>query len=115
MKLTVRIVSISWLAGLLLLNGCATSQYASSTPVAVEEPSCQQTFQQWQTQADVGNHFDAQTWSPPGFPFLRVNRLLASFPVAELTPAQQQEWLERTQVLALTAWQFEAASMAWAG
>ena len=96
---------------LVVLTGCASRQYQATTAVAVQEPACQQTFQQWQKQVNAGNHFDAQTWSPPGFPYLRVNRLLASFPVAELDSAQQREWLERAQALAVTAWQYEGASM----
>ena len=100
---------------LVVLAGCASRQHQAATAVAIPGPGCQQTFLQWQKQVAAGNHFDAQTWSPPGFPYLRVNRLLSSFPVAELKPAQRQEWLERALRLAATAWQHEAASIGGAG
>ncbi|GHD43669.1 hypothetical protein SAMN05216429_102280 [Marinobacter persicus] len=96
---------------LAVLAGCASRQYQATTVVAVQESACQQTFRQWQAMVEAGNHFDAQTWSPPGFPYLRVNRLLASFQVARLDSAQRQEWLKRAQQLALTAWQYEAESL----
>ncbi|NWO08421.1 MAG: hypothetical protein HLX50_22730 [Alteromonadaceae bacterium] len=96
---------------LVMLAGCASRQYQATTAVAVQESVCQQTFQQWQKLVEEGGHYDAQTWSPPGFPYLRVNRLLASFPLVELDSAQQREWFERAQALAVMAWQYEVASM----
>jgi len=96
---------------LVLLSGCASRQYATSPAVGVETASCSEVFSDWQQRVDAGNHFDAQAWSPPGFPYLRVNRLLASFPVDKLSRPQQQAWLERAHEMAVTAWHHEAASM----
>lgn len=109
--------SVKIRAGLLLLvtlalvTGCASRQYPSAPPVAVASQGCDDTFRQWQHQVEAGQSFDAQTWSPAGFPYLRVNRLLASFPVDELSREQQTEWLERAHALAVTAWHYEARSM----
>lgn len=104
-------IKISLLLTLVLLAGCASRQYDSLPAVAVETDTCTNTFEQWQEQVEGGNHFDAQTWSPAGFPYLRVNRLLASFPVDELSVPQRRGWLERAHELAVTAWHFEAASL----
>jgi len=90
-----RWIKVSLLLTLVLLAGCATRQYDPSPAVAIETDTCRNTFEQWQAQVEGGNHFDAQTWSPAGFPYLRVNRLLASFPVDELSAPQRREWLER--------------------
>ncbi|XKH01765.1 hypothetical protein LG325_03030 [Marinobacter nauticus] len=96
---------------LVLLSGCATRQYSASPAVGVETAGCSDLFSDWRQWVDQGNHFDAQAWSPEGFPYLRVNRLLASFPVDKLTQVQREVWLERAQGLATTAWEYEAQSM----
>lgn len=103
--------SLFLLLVLALLSGCASRQYTPSPTVGAPSRICSDTFHQWQRQVETGNHFDAQTWSPAGFPYLRVNRLLASFPVDELSRAQQAEWLERAHALAVTAWRYEAQSV----
>lgn len=95
----------------VLLSGCASRQYEASPNVAVADSACRDAFHDWQQQVEAGNHFDAQTWSPEGFPYLRVNRLLASFAVDKLAQPQQEAWLERAQGLAITAWEYEAQSM----
>ena len=111
MSVPVKVITWFLLTSALLLTGCATGQYTASPAVAVETHACAATFQSWQQQVEVGDHFDAQTWSPAGFRYLRVNRLLASFSVDELSRAQQKEWLERAHALAVTAWRYEAESM----
>ncbi|MBW7471105.1 hypothetical protein [Marinobacter sp. F4218] len=86
--------------------GCATHQYSEAPAVAVSG-ECRQQFLRWQDQVAVDGRFDAQDWSPPGFPYLRVDRFLASFELAELSPVQRRDWLRRAHGKALTAWRYE--------
>jgi len=103
-----RLISV-WLGGLLLLAvlaGCA-SRPETYAPVALMSAACDQQFERWHRQIADQNHQDAQDWSPPGFPFLRVDRLLASFKLTELSKVQRRDWLNRAHVKAREAWRIE--------
>ncbi len=104
----------AWFLGLLLValvsGGCAPLKY-SFTPVEGASSNCEDLFRNWQQAAFSGNHFDAQAWPPPGFPYLRVDRFLASFEFAQLSTEQRQEWLQRAHRKAVTAWRYEADSL----
>lgn len=90
----------------VMLAGCATRQYSSVPAVAVTD-ACERQFLRWRNQVADEGRFDAQDWSPPGFPYLRVDRFLASFDVTELSPSQRRDWLSRAQAKAATAWRYE--------
>ncbi|MDO3720873.1 hypothetical protein QVZ43_04005 [Marinobacter sp. chi1] len=98
---------VVWMALLLeVLTGCASPQYAAEPTVAVSR-DCDRHFTLWRNWVVSDDRFDAQEWSPPGFPYLRVDRFLASFDLTELTPAQRRDWLGRAYDKADIAWQFE--------
>ncbi|MEA1080814.1 hypothetical protein [Marinobacter qingdaonensis] len=97
-----------WLWGLLSLTavvGCA-SRPAPLAPALVSD-ACEQQFERWHLQVASQGRKDAQAWSPPGFPYLRVDRLLASFELADLSLAQRRDWLSRAHGKARQAWWFE--------
>jgi hypothetical protein len=82
---------------LVALAGCSTPPLRPEVPPEVE--ACltflnlsDKTVQQ----AGVG---DAQSTRVPGFPYLRVNRFLASFTDEDLPPASFQAWMGRMQAL----------------
>ena len=98
-----------WLGGLLslaVLAGCA-SRPEAQTPAALMSAACDQQFERWHRQAADQGRRDAQDWSPPGFPYLRVDRFLASFKLTELSKAQRRDWLSRAHAKARQAWQIE--------
>lgn len=101
---------LALLVGVALGSGCASLNY-SSAPIEAVTTGCDEHFRRWQYDIDPGGHFDAQAWSPPGFPYLRVDRFLASFELSELTPEQREEWLQRAHQKALTAWTHEADAL----
>lgn len=105
-----RTVLLALLVGVVLGSGCASLKY-SSAPIEAVTADCDEHFRQWQYDIDPGDHFDAQAWSPPGFPYLRVDRFLASFELSELTPEQREEWLQRAHQKAVTAWSHEADAL----
>lgn len=90
--------------------GCTSLTY-SSAPVEAVTVDCDDAFRQWRQKVVGGNHFDAQAWSPPGFPYLRVSRFLASFELSGLSATQRQEWLQRAHQEAVRAWSHEADSL----
>lgn len=68
---------------------------------------CEQQFERWHFQVASDGRFDAQDWSPPGFPYLRIDRFLASFELADLSLAQRQDWLAHAHSKAQQAWRYE--------
>lgn len=92
---------------LLVVAGCAAYRYdVFPTPLTTAE--CDARFLWWQRNTEQAGTFDAQAWSPPGFPYLRVDRFLASYDFTDLSPVQRGEWLRRAHGLAIVAWQLEA-------
>lgn len=104
-------VFVALLLGVVLgISGCASPNY-SSMPIESVTSDCDTLFRAWQQEVVGGNHFDAQAWPPPGFPYLRVNRFLASFEFSGMSAVQRQEWLQRAHRKAVTAWAYEADSL----
>lgn len=93
---------------LLVISGCATYRY-NAAPSVASTPTCEAQFRWWQSYAEQTGTFDAQAWSPPGFPYLRVDRFLASFEFTTLSRDQKREWLRRAHQKAAEAWRLEAA------
>ncbi|MDX1757006.1 MAG: hypothetical protein R3175_13170 [Marinobacter sp.] len=96
---------------LLVISGCATYRY-DAAPSEATTPECEAQFRGWQAHIEQTGTFDAQAWSPPGFPYLRVDRFLASFEFTALSREQQREWLQRAHQKAVEAWQQEAEGQA---
>ena len=96
----------------MLLGGCAVHGYrASPLPGAVVSQSCQMMLQNWQHQVTDARAFEAKTTPVPGFPYLRVNRFLASFDHSRLNSSQRNEWLAAAWRNARQAWLLEAANL----
>jgi len=54
---------------------------------------------------------DAQTAPVKGYPYLRVNRFLASFRDRTMTRAAEQQWVDRMQARGEKAWSVEIANL----
>lgn len=68
---------------------------------------CEQQFERWHAQVAGDGRFDAQDWSPPGFPYLRIDRFLASFDLPGLSLAQRRDWLAHAYDKAQQGWHYE--------
>ncbi|MGF1612746.1 MAG: hypothetical protein ACFCVA_02210 [Gammaproteobacteria bacterium] len=85
----------------LMLAGCGTAP--PRPPVEPEVSACLEFLQasdEVVRQAGVG---DAQAARVPGFPYLRVNRFLASFAEDDLQDARLEAWMTRLRALDLDA------------
>ena len=92
---------------LLAVAGCAGRQY-SGVPVVAVSDRCERLFERWRVSVTHDGRVDVQDWSPPGFPYLRVDRFLASFDLIGLSPPQRSDWLARAHSKAVTAWRYES-------
>lgn len=95
---------------LLLVSGCAIYRY-DAAPSKATTPECEAHFRRWHSNTEAAGTFDAQDWPPPGFPYLRVDRFLASYDFVTLPLEQKQEWLQRAHQKAIEAWQLEAEGL----
>ena len=80
-----------------LLAGCAGTPSIRAVPAA--QSHCMQVFIDDDTALARAGIHDAQTTAIPGYPYLRIDRLLASFTDALATTAQRAAWLERAAAL----------------
>lgn len=75
-----------------------------------ETASCARFYQAFSREVAAAGVRDSQSASIPGFPYLRVNRFLASFR-GELTAAQQPVWLKALRQLGAEAERLELANL----
>lgn len=92
---------------LVLVSGCVSISQGSSL-AAEATGDCADQFRWWQDHSLSAGIVDAQDWSPPGFPYLRVNRFLASYRFVGLSPEQQEQWLALALDRAVEAWELES-------
>jgi hypothetical protein len=85
------------LAVLALLGACAIAPPAATRPAAVAD--CTQAFVDDDARLARAHVHDAQATAVPGYPALRVDRLLASFNDTLANPAQRAAWLARASAL----------------
>ncbi len=90
----------------LAVAGCAGRQYPYAPVISVSD-RCERLFERWHLSVETKGRMDVQDWSPPGFPYLRVDRFLASFDLTGLSPPQRRDWLTRSHTKAVTAWRYE--------
>ena len=107
--------SLGWLAALALtgfLSGCA-SVGPSSAPEsrADEAASCADYLDALDAAAANTGVTDVQAARVEGYPYLRVDRFLASFPPGTLDAKQFSEWLDRLQALDDEGRQVETANL----
>lgn len=91
-----------------MLNGCATEGYRAFPDPALLTPSCDARIRQWQSRVARADAFEAQYAVVTGYPYLRVDRFLASVAAPTLSPRQRHEWLADSGRNGWQAWQLEA-------
>ncbi|MFL1464946.1 hypothetical protein [Marinobacter sp. HN1S83] len=74
------------------LSGCA-SQSAKPPLAPLTSEACTTAWQDVERQLQQAGIQDAQDNPIPGYPYLRVNRTLADFDLAALTPEERHDWL----------------------
>ena len=104
-----------WRAALLLsilylLVGCASTPPITRVPTA--QAHCMQVFIDDDTALAKAGIHDAQATPVAGHPYLRIDRLLASFTDALATTARRTAWLARAAALDTQARALEHARLA---
>jgi len=100
---------------LAALAGCATiteplrSNLSSASPTVL---ACSSWYEALDRTVDESRVRDAGTYRVPGFPYLRVDRVLASFRGAVgADPAAYTEWVRRLRMLDATARAYEIGNL----
>lgn len=93
---------------LLLLTGCAAPQVRTS---AGADPSCRELFHRVDMAIDNAGVRDHGAQRMPSFPYLRVDRFLASFSDEVDEPTRFDAWVERLARLDSQARHFEIANL----
>ena len=108
--------ALRWAAALaaVTLAGCAALErpfeaHLASGVFGVRE--CAQWFETLDQAVVTAQARDAQDAPVPGFPYLRVNRLLASLRAQAASPLEQRAYVERLRALDLEARAFEIANL----
>ena len=103
------LVFVAW-AGLAC--GCAsTPATRASNHATIEVGECLSYLEALDGAASAHGVIDAEAARVPGYPFLRTDRFLASFPPGTLDPDTFGEWLERLQALDLDGRRIEIANL----
>ena len=106
-----RVVAVLLLAG---ATGCAPATFRPTTlpePVLPEAANCAEVFRAVDTAVVDAGVSDAMAARINGFPYLRVNRFLASYRRDDLDESQFHDWVRRMAVLALESYRFETANL----
>src|SRR5262245_25081420 len=94
-----------------VLAGCATAPRPPTEFRGDERAACLEIFRRVDHavgQAQVGDGMAARL---SGFPYLRVNRFLASYAREEMDDAQFAEWMKRLMALATEAYGVELGNL----
>ncbi len=95
-----------------LASGCAsTPSTPASDATALAASECREYLQALDRKSAEHGVIDADAARVPGYPFLRSNRFLASFPPGTLNPAAFDAWLDRLQALDLDGRRIEIANL----
>ena len=100
--------AVAALALALALGACATLP-----PALPEVAACQANYRGFDAKADAADVRDGGAYSIPGFPYLRVDRFLASFRDEAADGAKFDVWVERMRALDLTARAAELRNIGW--
>src|SRR5688572_9187658 len=95
-------------AAALALGACATLP-----PPLPEVAACQANYLGFDAKADAADVRDGGASSIPGFPYLRVDRFLASFRDEAADGAAFDAWVERMRALDLAARAAELRNLGW--
>ncbi|MBR9980218.1 MAG: hypothetical protein KFF50_04245 [Desulfatitalea sp.] len=111
---------IRWLMPLLavLLAGCAIIPHPTvSDHLGTDDPAgrCADLFADLDRRVAAADVIDAGAFRVPGYPYLRVDRFLASFADEVAEPAAFEAWVDRMQAMDRTARRHEIANLPDAG
>ena len=96
----------------LLLVGCSVREAKpSALPSAATLSACREQLASLDRQVDRADVRDVDSVAIPGLPFLRVNRLLASFSTESLAPAARAQWLQALATLDAEGRRVELAAL----
>jgi len=96
----------------LLLVGCGVrAAKPSALPPATSLSACREHVATLDRQVDRAGVRDVDSAAIPGFPFLRINRLLASFSTESLAPAARAQWLQALATLDADGRRVELAAL----
>jgi hypothetical protein len=101
-------VSVFICGSLFFLAGCAT---APPQPPADLKAICHEVFRRVDRAVAEAGVADGMAARMAGFPYLRVNRFLASYAEEELDGARYAEWMNRMMALGTEAWANELANL----
>ena len=102
------------LALIVLLTACSSQQVNVNAGQTLSEPhyrSCRLLVNELETTVNSHRVSDAAAPRIKGFPYLRVNRLLASFRDEVAHPEKFNDWIERLNALALSGWELELKNL----
>ena len=105
------------IAALLVLAGataCAPVTFRPTQlpqPVAPAAESCAEVLRSVDQAVVEAGTTDAMAAPVEGFPYLRVNRFLASYAQDDLDDAQFRDWVARMAALALASYEIETANL----
>ena len=95
-----------------LLSGCASSQRApEASPGERNADFCLRYLEGLDRETAASGVIDAQAARVEGYPFLRADRFLSSFPPGALDANGFAEWLDRLQALDLEGRRVETANL----
>ena len=94
---------------ILLLAGCASSP--PQPPPTGLSAICHEVFRRVDRAVAEAGVADGMAARVAGFPYLRVNRFLASYAEEELDDARFGEWVNRMRALGTEAWAVEIANL----
>ena len=108
---TKRIAAVLILAG---AAGCAPVTFRPTKlpePVSAEAKSCGEVFESVDRAVVESGASDGMAAPVDGFPYLRVNRFLASYAKDDLNDAQFRDWVQRMAALALKSYEIETSNL----
>lgn len=99
------------LAPLALLAGCAAAPEQRPAPPLDERAECVEVFRRVDDAVSRAGVADGMTARVAGFPYLRVNRFLASYAREEMSDARFAEWLKRMVALGTEGYTVELGNL----
>ena len=106
-----RVAALTALAG---ATACAPVTFRPTQlpePVSATAASCAEVIRSVDAAVFEAGVSDGMAARVDGFPYLRVNRFLASYANDDLTDAQFRDWMQRMARLALESYEFETSNL----
>ena len=108
---SIFITATAWLT--VFLAGCAVTgaPHPRHEATTGTHARCSLFFNRLQRAVSEAGVRDSQARPVSGYPYLRVNRFLASFRHEQLTGATINQWVDRLQALGMAAWHVELTNL----